>query len=238
MCPDDPVDETAEGPDDERAQRAQGDAEPDAGAEAGGASRRRGARERRSAAEQWAEEQRRAWRERRERRAQERKERVVHTRISDELHSAIQRVSDELRVPVSNLIRNSLEDAFRVGAAVGGLVDELVEKARSRGRPSPGARRDAGKAGGTEAHSAATPPCAPASGADTGAVPPADGRSAPRAQPGATEILGWQPLVVDQTQTCEMCGGHLERGSDAYIAVLASGPTARYACTRCVRARP
>jgi hypothetical protein len=201
-------------------------------------------RERREQAAGWAEAQRRAWRARRARRAQTRKERVVHTRVSDELHAAIQRVSEELRVPVSNLIRNSLEDAFRVGAAVGELVDELVEKARARGF-GPAEDADADASGGGSAGRAEPGAPGATSAAAGGAPAPGDRSAAPgganpssSARAAQTEpILGWQPLVLYAAQSCEVCADSLDRGADAYVAVSPSGLTARYACPRCVRAR-
>lgn len=55
------------------------------------------------------------------------KERVIHTRIPASLEEQIKRLADSLRVPVSNLVRNMLEDAIdmtrrvrdRVPAAMG-----------------------------------------------------------------------------------------------------------------------
>lgn len=42
------------------------------------------------------------------------KERVIHTRIPASLEEQIKRLADSLRVPVSNLVRNMLEDAIDV----------------------------------------------------------------------------------------------------------------------------
>lgn len=44
----------------------------------------------------------------------ERKERVIHTRIPAALEEQIKRLAEGLRVPVSNLVRNMLEDAIDV----------------------------------------------------------------------------------------------------------------------------
>jgi hypothetical protein len=44
-----------------------------------------------------------------ERPRRERKERVLHTRISQQLAEDIGRMAEDLRVPVSNLVRNVLE---------------------------------------------------------------------------------------------------------------------------------
>jgi hypothetical protein len=46
--------------------------------------------------------------------ANERKERVIHTRIPAQLEEQIKRLAEGLRVPVSNLVRNMLEDALDV----------------------------------------------------------------------------------------------------------------------------
>lgn len=101
--------------------------------------------------DQWAEERRRrrADRERRreERRRErgeadgpgERKEKILHTRISESLDDALRRVATEMRVPVSGLVRNVLEDVFDVVETVTenveDLVDDVMEEAgRVRGR--------------------------------------------------------------------------------------------------------
>ena len=62
-----------------------------------------------------------------------RKERVLHTRISEQLAEDLRRIADDLRVPVSNLVRNALEEVFSVVETVtdnvGDLVEEVVEEA-------------------------------------------------------------------------------------------------------------
>ncbi len=47
--------------------------------------------------------------------ADERKEKVLHTRIPAGLEEQIKRLAERLRVPVSNLVRNMLEDAMAMG---------------------------------------------------------------------------------------------------------------------------
>ena len=49
-------------------------------------------------------------------RRRHRKERVLHTRISEDLADDIREIAEELRVPVSNIVRNVLEEAFSVVA--------------------------------------------------------------------------------------------------------------------------
>ena len=109
--------------------------------------------------DEWAEERRRRRAERGSRRTERRekyhhgegrphgrgprKERVLHTRISEQLDESLRVAADELRLPVSNLVRNVLEDVFNVVEAVtdnvGDLVEDLVDEAdavrdRLRGR--------------------------------------------------------------------------------------------------------
>jgi len=57
----------------------------------------------------------------------ERKERVLHTRISQQLAEDIGRMAEDLRVPVSNLVRNVLEEVFSVVETVTDNVGELIE---------------------------------------------------------------------------------------------------------------
>ncbi len=90
--------------------------------------------------DRWEEERRRRREERRARRgerhraragsepdSEDRKERVLHTRVSERLAEDIRRAAGDLRVPVSNLVRNVLEDAFSVVRAVTGEVGVLIE---------------------------------------------------------------------------------------------------------------
>ncbi len=66
-------------------------------------------------------------------RGRDRKERILHTRISEQLAEDIRAIADDLRVPVSNLVRNVLEEAFsaaeRVTDDVGDLLDEVLGEA-------------------------------------------------------------------------------------------------------------
>ena len=79
-----------------------------------------------------------------ERPRRERKERVLHTRISQQLAEDIGRMADDLRVPVSNLVRNVLEEVFSVVETVSDNVGELIEgvmdeaeRVRRRRAPEP-----------------------------------------------------------------------------------------------------
>lgn len=61
-----------------------------------------------------------------------RKERVLHTRIPAVLEQELKRFADNLRVPVSNLVRTILEDALTVADRASGRVEaELQAVARA-----------------------------------------------------------------------------------------------------------
>ena len=57
---------------------------------------------------------------------EERKEKVLHTRIPVALEDQIKRLAEALRVPVSNLVRNMLEDAIDVTRRVRDRVPEAM----------------------------------------------------------------------------------------------------------------
>lgn len=62
-----------------------------------------------------------------ERRAK--KERVLHTRVPAVLERELKRFADNLRVPVSNLVRAILEDALNVADAAGTSLEERLKSA-------------------------------------------------------------------------------------------------------------
>src|SRR5207244_5004258 len=58
------------------------------------------------------------------------KDRVLHTRIPESLEDAIKEKARRLRIPVSNLVRNVLEQTFQLVEDVVGDGLELAEAAR------------------------------------------------------------------------------------------------------------
>jgi hypothetical protein len=61
--------------------------------------------------------------------ASAKKERVLHTRVPAVLERELKRFADNLRVPVSNLVRTILEDALNVADAATENVEERLKKA-------------------------------------------------------------------------------------------------------------
>jgi hypothetical protein len=156
-----------------------------------------------------------------------RKEKVLHTRISEKLDEALRRASEELRVPVSNLVRNVLEDVFTVVDAVAESVEDFVEdvvdetsEARERlfgtsWRKRQSERRRRADASRTDDE-------------DLGSAPE-------RAE--FPDVLGWQALLLNAPQTCADCEEPLAKGTRAYLGIPASGPPKTYLCRDCMEAR-
>ncbi|MEX2208474.1 MAG: ribbon-helix-helix domain-containing protein [Myxococcota bacterium] len=154
----------------------------------------------------------------------------MHTRISDDLDEALQDAARRLRVPVSNLVRNVLEDVFDVVEAVtenvGGFVEDVVEEATDLGRRWEGRFRERtaeARARRVEVDRDDTPP-APAK-------PPAP---EPVARAEFPDVAAWQPLVMNTVHECAGCGRSMRRGDNAYLAVggLRPGPT--FLCEPCL----
>src|ERR1041384_2254019 len=67
--------------------------------------------------------------------AEPRKEGVLHTRIPAVLERDLKRLANQLRVPVSNLVRTILEDSLRVADEASGVVEaKLTHVARAVSR--------------------------------------------------------------------------------------------------------
>ena len=60
------------------------------------------------------------------------KERVIHTRVPAVLERELKRFADNLRVPVSNLVRTILEDALDVADAATEGVEERLKRAAGK----------------------------------------------------------------------------------------------------------
>ena len=151
-----------------------------------------------------------------------RKERVLHTRISEQLAEDIRRMAEDLRVPVSNLVRNVLEEAFDVVESVsdnvGDLVEEVVEEAeRARDRIRARRRRGYGSRGR---------PFAAGEGADPAAERPAH-----------PDVVGWQPLIFNQLRRCSDCDAEIGVGERGFAGVGASGLSPHALCGDCMEAR-
>ncbi len=169
-----------------------------------------------------------------------RKERVLHTRISDDLDETLRKAAGEMRVPVSNLVRNVLEDVFDVVESVtdnvGDLVDDVLDQVdrsrvdfRGRGRHRHRRRRPSRRERGE--------------GGEEPRGPSPEEREAVEAEIEAIEreafpeLLGWQPLILNRAQTCVDCGRDLAPGDRGLVGMGEEGLSDKYLCRPCGNAR-
>ena len=149
----------------------------------------------------------------------QRKERVLHTRISEQLSSDIRQMAEDLRVPVSNLVRNVLEETFsaveNVTDGMGDLLEDVIEQAerasdrihhfqrRRRERESREAEREESSEASEEFE----------------------------------DIEAWQPVILNTARRCDRDGREIRRGEQAFVGLTASGLSGTYLCAPCVEAR-
>jgi len=139
-------------------------------------------------------------------------------------------MAEDLRVPVSNLVRNVLEEAFSVVEAVsenvGDLIDDVVDEAeRTRGRIR---RRRNSHHRRRHRRERSSDRDGFSDAADT-----AD--RSPRAE--FKEVIGWQPLILNQEKACADCEEPIERGDRGFAGMTAAGLGAVYLCRDCMDAR-
>lgn len=143
--------------------------------------------------------------------ADRKKERVIHTRVPAVLEQELKRLAENIRVPVSNLVRAILEDAVSMADRAGRGVEEELHKAASnlsQKREAILAKKDkvvAERAGGKS---------------------PLDG------------VIGFQPLVLASDAVCAKCLTPLLAGDDAHLGVPADPQAPRVVvCDACVPKR-
>ncbi|MEE2673236.1 MAG: hypothetical protein VX466_05535 [Myxococcota bacterium] len=176
-----------------------------------------------------------------QRRRRARKERVLHTRISEQLSDDIRQLAEDLRVPTSNLVRNVLEEVFtvveNVSDDVGGIFDDVLEEAdaareriRRRHRGSTRRRQHARRTNWAEAAEAEI-----REDEKTEQKPsPPESRREP---PEFPDVIGWQPLVLNQAGECADCARSLRRGSRAFVGVTEKGLSRNTLCRDCLEHR-
>ena len=165
-----------------------------------------------------------------------RKERVLHTRISEQLSEDIRQLADDLRLPVSNLVRNVLEEVFtvveNVSDDVGDFFEDVVEEAdgiRERIRKQ---QETACESSREERKQRRRGRRAAPTGSNA-----ADGSGPPQPEPPSSapqdDVLGWQPIVLNQPQQCGRCNHTLGSGDNAMMGISATGGRSQVVCPGC-----
>jgi len=122
-----------------------------------------------------------------------RKEKVLHTRIPAVLEQELKDLAQNLRVPVSNVVRTILEDAVTTVDVVGRRAESELRDAASRFGRDKGVRR-------------------------TPAGKQHDTPEAPLAH-----VIGYQSLRLARDEECSLCGVALPRGSEAHLGIRDDG---------------
>jgi len=181
--------------------------------------------------------------ERRQQRA--RKERVLHTRISEQLSEDIRQLAEDLRVPTSNLVRNVLEEVFtaveNVTDDVGGLFEEVLEEAdaardRVRRRYRGSARRRQRRSSQAPGRSWSDVAEEEIRDDEAGEERESAAREHP-APPDFPDVIGWQPLVLNQSGACADCSRSLRRGTRVFVGVTENGLSRHVLCRECLERR-
>lgn len=141
-----------------------------------------------------------------------RKDRLIQTRVPRDLETALKDEARRRRLTVSHLIRNVLEDTFRLVNGVVEDVDQIVgdsvELAQNVGRR---ARRIAAHARSRDEARAR---------ADTSSL---------------SSIDAWTPVVMNRSATCAKCEARLRKGQRAYAGVNETPSGARrWLCPACL----
>ena len=157
----------------------------------------------------------------------ERKDRVIQTRVPKDLESTLKDAAERKRMTVSHLIRNVLEDTFRlvdgIVADSSALVENVARDARklaasARGegwdRPAEPEKEDAD-------HVAAQ---------DVGSKP----EPAPTT-PALDAVDAWQDVIVNRPSQCAACNVALARGQRAFRGLTGQSQSpAIWLCSACI----
>jgi hypothetical protein len=176
--------------------------------------------------------------------ADERKDFLIQARVPRVLDDVLKREAKRRRLSVSHLIRNVLEDTYKLVDGVIHEVDTLVQDSvRLTSRVQRDARQIARSAAGRrespEPEPSASsrtppPPVAAATQPNPPAVPP------PRVadfESRTADVYAWNPVVLHRAARCERCSSPLARGDSASLG-LSEQPTARprWLCAPCLAA--
>ena len=141
--------------------------------------------------------------------------RVIQTRVNEELDAALKAEAARRRLPVSQLIRNVLEDTVELVGNVVDNVDTIAHETVGLGRQvgadarrlARGTRRRRRR--GSRREALAAPGEAPEDVKDSNAA---------KADP-IIFVYAWQAVVANAAQTCARCGEAIGAGDAAYIGL-------------------
>jgi hypothetical protein len=160
----------------------------------------------------------------------ERKDRLIQTRVPESLESALKQEATRRRLPVSQLVRNILEDTLQIVGDVVDGVDAIVQDSIALGRH---VGQGVARARGTASPAADAP--APA-GAASDTAPPSDApQTKSQAIAALDDVYAWNEVVVNRPAACSLCTTALSAGATAFVG-LRDDPTRprAWSCSECI----
>jgi len=162
---------------------------------------------------------------------EERKDKVLHARIPESLDAELRREARKLRMPVSNLVRNILEDTLHL---VDDIVADSLTIADTVRRDAKGVAEAAARGYGAFRARQEGAQAPDEDGAETdgeGADPEASAESAD----SLDDIYGWQGLRASRDETCCRCSREIPRGDEAFLGQSdVPGAPRRWLCAPCM----
>ena len=153
---------------------------------------------------------------------------------------------NDLRVPASNLVRNVLEEVFEVVESVSGDMGDLFEdvleeanSARARIRRRADGRSGRSPRSGRRRHESWSEVAETEIDRDEAAeyAQAPGSREGRRDRSAFAEVVGWQPLVMNQAQDCADCGSRIPSGARAFVGVTETGISRTTLCRPCLQER-
>lgn len=144
----------------------------------------------------------------------ERKDRLIQTRVPESLESALKEEATRRRLPVSQLVRNILEDTITIVGDVVDGVDAIVQDSIKLGR----------NVGQTVARARVT---------SEPATPPAPAASEPADD--LSDVYAWNPVVLHRDAACARCKTALVAGTSAFVGMRDDASRGRaFLCGTCI----
>lgn len=164
--------------------------------------------------------------------ARPRKDRLIQTRVDEELERTLKQEAAKRRLSVSHLIRNLLEDSFH-------LMDNMVENVDGLVQDSLGLadqlKRDAARIAKTaRAVGASTRPKAEIQGEKRADAPAGIRSAVPSETTDLSQVLAWNPVVLNRQALCSICGKSLSRGERAHLGLGGPEDVQLWLCQACL----
>lgn len=155
----------------------------------------------------------------------ERKDKIIQTRVNEALDDRLKEEAKRRRLPVSQLIRNLLEDSFALVGNVVDNVDAIAQDAIGLGKQAGAdaqrlARRASGVVTRDSEERSREEEIVETADEDTDA-------------PDLSHVLAWQSVVLNADQSCCSCAKTLARGGEGFLGMTASPGRVEWLCASC-----